>query len=341
MATRSPASEGLCVAIVGASGAAGGDIAAAMARSPLPITAWRLYGSRGGPGGELELGGRVVPVVPLDEDAVSQGVFEGCDLVVLATPMAVSRALAPALAEEGTAVIDVGAHVLDKGVPCLPLSGVGDWARFADLRIASVPGGASAMLAALLVPLSHLGLSAARGTVLLSAGTAGRAGPEELSRQVIAMFNQSEPPRRLFPHGLAFDLNPTVGELESGWSDAERRLRLDLAAALHPRRAVVALSAVEVPLFAGVAANLHLSFAEPVSAAMVGAALAALPMVTVSERPPGPRRLVGTTGIQVGRLRDDPGGQGVHLWASADNLRMGASANVVATALHLWREGLL
>ncbi|MFM2248822.1 MAG: hypothetical protein RL071_4897 [Pseudomonadota bacterium] len=341
MSEQRSAPPGVRVAVVGASGAAGGDITAALGRSPLPVTGWRLFGSRGGPGGEVELRGRSVPIEPLDEDGVARGAFAGVDLVILAVPAARSQALGPALVEEGIAVIDVGAHLRDKGALCLPLSGVADWELFAERRIASVPAGPAAMLGAIAAPLGHLGLTELRGTVMVSAGAAGRAGPEELSRQVIAMFNQAEPPRRVFPQGLAFDVLASPGEAEGGWSAVERALAIDLGAITRAHPVAAVLNIVQVPIFAGMAATLQLKFSAAVDAATVGKALGAMPLVSLSERPPGPRRLVGTTGVHIGRLRDDPLGQGVHLWAAADNLRMGASANVVATALTLWREGLL
>ena len=68
MSEQRSAPPGVRVAVVGASGAAGGDITAALGRSPLPVTGWRLFGSRGGPGGEVELRGRSVPIEALDED---------------------------------------------------------------------------------------------------------------------------------------------------------------------------------------------------------------------------------------------------------------------------------
>ena len=341
MADPKATPPGVRVAVVGASGAAGGDIAAALGRAPLPVTGWRLFGSRGGPGGEITLRDRAVAIEALPDEPVARGAFAGCDLVILAATAGVARSLAPALVEEGIAVIDVGAQVADLGALCLPLSGIADWEAFAEKRIASVPAGPAAMIGAVTAPLAHLGLVEVRGTVMLSAGASGRAGPDELSRQVVAMFNQTEPPRRVFPQGLAFDVQPSVGEPGAGWSGTELGLAGTLRALVPHTPLSAVLTVVQVPIFAGMAATLQLRFSGAVDAATVAKALAAIPLVTLGERPPGPRRLVGTTSVHAGRLRDDPLGQGVHLWIAADNLRMGASANVVATAMTLWREGLL
>jgi aspartate-semialdehyde dehydrogenase len=43
----------------------------------------------------------------------------------------------------------------------------------------------------------------------------------------------------------------------------------------------------------------------------------------------------------VGRIRDDPGGQGVHLWATTDAIAFGVAANVVAVLGALVAEELI
>ena len=55
---------------------------------------------------------------------------------------------------------------------------------------------------------------------------------------------------------------------------------------------------------------------------------------------PGPRALVGQPQAYVGRLRPDPLGEGFHVLAMADNLRFGASANVLAVLLSMRAKGL-
>ena len=42
---------------------------------------------------------------------------------------------------------------------------------------------------------------------------------EELSKQVISLFNSGTPPRKVFEHGLAFDIIPQLGAADAnGWS---------------------------------------------------------------------------------------------------------------------------
>ena len=76
-------------------------------------------------------------------------------------------------------------------------------------------------------------------------------------------------------------------------------------------------------------------------AEQVRSALAALPTLTLADPMTSPKESVGSSMAYVGRVRDDPAGLGVHMWAVADNLRFCASANVVAIALQMWKNDLL
>jgi len=213
---------------------------------------------------------------------------------------------------------------------------------FRETRIACSPSAPSVALATLLDPLLGLGATGCRATVLLSAGLAGRDGIEELSAQVTALFNGRTPPRKVFTSGLAFDLVAQAGPLlEDGSSSVERRVIIEVATLLRLDPSGLAVTTCLVPLFAGLALSAFVSFDDPPDAEEVRRALEQADTVHVGDPPPGPRRLAGRQDLYVGRIRSDPAGQGVHLWATADNLRFGASANALGIALLLERQGYL
>jgi aspartate-semialdehyde dehydrogenase len=269
-------------------------------------------------------------------------VLEEADLVIFAAPAAVTRALAPAVVEAGIAIIDVGGALLDMGVIAVPLAGVSvDPETFADRRVVCSPSAPAVLAAVVLRPLTTLGLSRAHITTLLPAGVVGRSGAEELSRQVVALFNSSDPPRSVFPDGLAFDVVGALGTPTDDWTGAERRMSLELAALLRVPPPHLPSTLVFVPTFAGLSMSIVARLAQGVGAEQVRSALDAIPLVEVADPPKSPQSTVGSASAYVGRIRDDPGGDGVHLWATADNLRFGASANVIAIAAQLWRQNLL
>jgi aspartate-semialdehyde dehydrogenase len=176
---------------------------------------------------------------------------------------------------------------------------------------------------------------------MLSAGLAGREGVEELSRQVVALLSGQEPPRKVFPQGLAFDLQARVGEGQGGWSGPEQRVAAELGLLYDRPASQYALGLVLLPLFAGLAASLHLVFeeGEEVDVARATDLLGQGRLLRLGDPLPGPRRVAGKASATVGRLRADPSGQGLHLWVVGDNLRFAATAQAIGVVTALWKEG--
>src|SRR5690606_29009568 len=121
--------------------------------------------------------------------------------------------------------------------------------------VLALPRPEAILLGSVLGPLHRAGLSGpTTATVLVPASLQGRDGIDELSRQVVAMFNQGTPPRKVFPHGLAFDLLPRIGapdpssEGGAGWTLREREVA-DQAARLVGLEQDVAATLVGVPVF--------------------------------------------------------------------------------------------
>lgn len=332
--------EGLSIAIVGATGAVGQDLVEALPESGLPLREVRLISSRTNQVQDMEVAGKRTPIHAMVDDLSSSALLEGVDLVLFATPGAVSRQHIPQLADDGIACIDIGGALA--GHVALAVPGAdNEWMdAFAEARVVSSPSAPSVVLSQLLAPLVRMGATACRGTVMLSAGMAGREGINELSQQVISLFNGGEPPRSIFPSGLAFDLNGQVGKMHDDWTSIERRLTLETAAVVHLPPPNIAMTAVLAPLFAGVAFSLFIEM-DTNAIEDVAHLLGEVDGLRLGDPVPGPRRVAGRPHIFVGRLRMDPLAQGIHLYATADNLRVGASGNALSIAHRLWEDGLL
>jgi aspartate-semialdehyde dehydrogenase len=203
-------------------------------------------------------------------------------------------------------------------------------------------------LAHLLGPLrAHAGDLRCRGMVMHSAALRGRGGVEELSNQVVSLFNSRTPQRKVFEHGLAFDLEPLVGQPgDSGWSDHELRISGQAATLLGLAPDRLVLSAMIGPWFNGIAFSLQLETDSGLDAARVASIFEAAPSLALAsgvsaDELPRPRRVDGSPQLQVGRLRDDPSGGSVHLWAVADELRFGAAGNAVSLLAALLEDDLI
>ena len=336
-------SAGICVAVIGATGAVGRDLLDALPGSPLEVGEYRLLASATTKDDLVEVDGQSIRVHPLPDDLTTSPLLEGVELVFVAAPPEVSRAVIPQLAELGVATIEIGGAAADIAPLIVPaLNGELLLEGFQETRVVSSPSAPAVALAALLAPLVRLGATACRGTVLLSAGLAGQAGVKELSQQVISLFNGGTPERVVFPAGLAFDLGAVVGEVgEDGWSSAEQRLAAEVSRLVPLSPEGVALTAVMVPLFVGIGLSLQVELDPLPPLEEVTHALGEAPLLRLGDPVPGPRRLAGRPHVYVGRVRADPRGQGVHLWATLDNLRAGASRNAIAIARFLQDEGLL
>lgn len=307
----------LDLAVLGATGAAGSQFLAALGESDLAVGTLRLFGSaaRSPAVDTIDFRGKSVGVEPL---ARLSGLKP--DVAVLLLPSTVAARIAPDLVSRGVLVVDAGdatAGVLDAP---LALPGVQEAlpdgvAEKGAVRCPSAPGW---LLARVLAPLVPRGLVSCSGTVNVAACSRGRAGMEELSGQVVATLNHQDPPRRVFPDGLAFDTLPEDVP-EDEWSGAERVAAEEagVLAGIDPAR--VAVQIATQPLFSGLSAGLHL---RGVDVAAVEDAFGAVPELHAATRTGRlrPRAVTGKAGVWYGRLRADPAGEGVHLWVVADNL---------------------
>ena len=333
--------SGLQIAVVGATGAVGQELLEALPECDMPIGGIRPIASRSTRQLEIEINGVSQRVLLMPESLANSPQIEGVDLVIFATPPEVTRQHAPAIADLGIATIDIGGALPGLAPLCVPAVSEEPLERFADTRVISSPSAPAVALAAVLGPLMTLGAEAVRGTVMLSASIAGRSGIDELGQQVLALYSSGEPPRTVFPSGLAFDLISQVGPLQDGWTATERRISLETAAITGMPSQAIGLTVAMVPLFTGTALSLFVQIDPLPGEEEILHFLADSNILRIGDPVPGPRRLVGRPSIHVGRIRSDPLMTGVHLWVALDNIRAGAVENTLQIAQLLWREGML
>jgi aspartate-semialdehyde dehydrogenase len=319
------------IAVLGATGAAGEQVLAALASSNLPLGAVTPFGgpARSPRVDSVSYGERTIGV-----ESISRLGDHTPAAAVLCVPSKVAS-LAPALVARGVFVIDVCNATA--GVLAAPLLGSawrveGRAARLPDAVVRAgalrTPSAVGAALHALLAPLAAAPPTSVSGVVSLPASARGRVGSEELGQQVIASLTQQDPQRRVWPEGLAFDTLPEDVP-DDEWSTPER-LAAEEVGALGPLAADrIALTFCTQPLFAGLTAGLHL---RGVSYEAAEAAWSDAPGLVAVGRTSRlrPRARLAKAEIAWGRLRSDPSGDGVHVWVTADPLAIGAAAVVDA-----------
>jgi len=322
--------DNLRVGVAGATGALGKEIVGLLDKAKWRPSALVPLASASTHVSFVEYGGERIAVDDLAGEAL-----DSLDALILAVPSDVAIQAAERAADEGTLVVDCsGAFLEDPEVPlCLPW--VNPQALSEPLRgIVSIPSSAATLVASALGPLMRAGIDGPfNATVLMPASTWGRAGIEELSRQVVSLFNAGTPPRKVFEHGLAFDLLPQLGVLEeSGWTRDELRVTEELRQILGIQTELD-VSMVAAPLFSGVSANCELRPSRHVPVELARQILSD-GGVRFSEDDsaracPRPRRVEGQPFAHVGRIRHDGTGN-LHFWLAMDNLRASAAVAVSA-----------
>ena len=324
------AGTGLRIGVLGATGALGGEVLAALADSGIAVAEIVPMAKEDSLGRDVELHGEVYPV------EVGMARVRELDLLILCAP--------PAISLEGVR------EALRASVPCLDASGVLAASPEVALRVAAfgaqwspesplvvAPPGPALALALVLRPLAEAaGLVRVTATLLEGASAAGRGGIESLYRESLALFNQqdlSEP--GFFARPVAFDCVPVLGELdESGRSDHENSLERSLVR-LVGEGLKVGVTSVQVPIFSGLGGVLALETARPLDPKEAARVLTLAPGVepwTENPRDATTRAAAGRAATLVARLRRDPVAEnGLALWISADPLRL-AAANAVGLA---------
>ncbi len=312
-------------AVVGASSLLGGEILRALEAHP-GVTLLPL--SEKAAGTEVTFRGSDLLVEELDADAVAQKP----DAVIFATGAARSRRWAQKFVAAGVRVVDASsAHRLEPGVA---LAGYGPRPTGKHLAIPSAAALAAARVVGPLLAKAKAPRLAA--SLLVPVSGAGQAGVVELSRQTAGLLGGRPTKARRFPHRIAFNVIPEVGETAgSEASTIERAFEAELRRLVGRETLPIAVTALRVPIFFGLTLVLSGSTGEGDAAAELRKQLlghgpkGAVKLLEGPKIYPMPLLSVGDSNVLVGRIRGDGAG-GFQLVATVDALRLVAEAAVAA-----------
>jgi len=332
----------LTVAIVGATGAVGGEMLSVLAQRGFPVGRLKALASERSAGTSVEFDGDSVRVERLEE-----GSFEGVDVALFSAGGSVSEQFAPAAVRAGAVVIDnTSAFRMRPEVP-LVVPEVNADALEAHAGLIANPNCSTIQAVVALAPL-HVAFGLRRVTYCTyqSAAGAGAQAMDELKEQTVALLNFRDPPVQKFPRRLAFDCLPQIDKfLDDGSTKEERKMVDETRKILGIPTLPVSATCVRVPVFVGHAVAVHAEFERAVDLEAARAALASAPGVILhADAGPFPTAAdaVGGDDVHVGRLRIDGGSpNGIAMWVVADNLRKGAATNAVQIAETLLQRGQL
>jgi aspartate-semialdehyde dehydrogenase len=336
----------LRVGVVGATGQVGGVMRRLLDERDFPVAEIRYFASARSAGRTLPWKGTEVVV----EDVATADV-SGLDIALFSAGGATSKIQAPRFAAAGAIVIDnSSAWRMDPDVPLVVSEVNPEAIRDARKGIIANPNCTTmAAMPVLKVLHDEAGLSRLIVSTYQATSGSGLAGATELDSQVRAVIGGDTlglvhdgaavdfpaPVKYVAP--IAFNVVALAGNLVDDGShetDEEQKLRNESRKILGLPELLVSGTCVRVPVFTGHSLSINAEFARPLSVERATELLAHAPGVALVDVPT-PLMAAGADPSFVGRLRQDPGvpgGRGLALFISNDNLRKGAALNAIQVA---------
>jgi aspartate-semialdehyde dehydrogenase len=332
------------VGVFGATGQVGRVMRTLLAERNFPVDQIRFFSSARSAGSTLPWGDGEVVV----EDTGTAD-FSGLDIALFSAGATMSREFAPKVAAAGAVVVDnSSAWRKDPEVPLVVSEVNPDDVFERPKGIIANPNCTTMAAMPVLKPLHDAaGLTRLTVATYQAVSGSGVKGVNALAGQSLAIAE----PARLALDGsaapevdpapyvapIAYNVIPLAGGLVddgSGETDEEQKLRHESRKILHLPDLLVAGTCVRVPVFSGHSLVINAEFSEEISPTRATGLLATAPGVTLVDVPT-PRQAAGRDPSFVGRIRADqsvPGGRGLVLFVSSDNLRKGAALNAVQIA---------
>ncbi len=334
------------IGVVGATGQVGAVVRRLLLERAYPVGELRFFASARSAGTVIPWGDREIVV----EDAETADP-SGLDVAIFSAGATLSKAQAPRFAAAGVTVVDNSSGWrMDPEVP-LVVSEVNPHAIDQAVKgiIANPNCTTMAAMPVLKVLDAEAGLQRLIVSTYQAVSGAGLAGGEELLEQANAVIVQDAlglvhdgaavefPPPAKFPKNIAFNVIPQAGSFVDdglGETDEEKKLRNESRKILELPELLVSGICVRVPVFTGHSLAINAEFARAISPERARALLAEAPGVQLMDVPT-PLDAAGADPSLVGRIRADegvPGGRGLAMFISNDNLRKGAALNAVQIA---------
>jgi len=332
------------VAVVGATGAVGEEMLRILEERRFPLRNLRVIASERSEGRALKFCGENLKVERL------RGLsFRGVEIALFSAGAEISKEFSPQAVKKGSVVVDnSSAFRMESGVP-LVVPEVNPDALKSHQGIIANPNCSTIQLVVAINPLHQITRikRLVISTYQAVSGT-GREAIEELKHQSQQWLKGEEIKKEVYPHQIAFNLLPHIGEfLINGYTEEELKLVNETKKIMEDDHLSVTATCVRVPVFIGHSEAVTVEMEKELSVNQVKKILSRAPGVVLQDNSahhlyPLPLEAAGKDEVFVGRIRKDESiKNGVNLWIVADNLRKGAALNTIQIAELLIKESLL
>ncbi|MBI5099277.1 MAG: aspartate-semialdehyde dehydrogenase [Nitrospirae bacterium] len=323
------------VAIVGATGAVGNEMAEVLEERNFPVKKLRLFASERSEGKIISFHDESVTV-----EILTENVFKGIDIALFSAGGERSLHYAPIATKEGCVVVDnSSAWRMDPKVPLVvPEVNTHDlkWHK----GIIANPNCSTIQMVVVLKPIHDAAkIKRVVVTTFQSVSGTGKKAMDELLNQTSDLLNFKDIKPLVYPHQIAFNCIPHIDKfMDDGYTKEEIKMVNETKKIMGDDSIRVTATTVRVPVFRGHSEAINIETEKKLTANAVRALLSKAPGVLVYDEPeknvyPLPTLTAGKDEVYVGRIREDTTIEnGINIWIAADNLRKGAALNAVQIA---------
>jgi aspartate-semialdehyde dehydrogenase len=326
------------VAVVGATGAVGVEMARCLEQRNFPVSELRLLASARSAGKTQRFRGQLVTIQELTESS-----FAGVDIALFSAGGGISKRFAPLAARAGAIVIDnSSAFRMNDDVPLvIPEINAAQIAR--NQGIIANPNCAAIISILPLWPIHQRNpLQRLQLATYQAASGAGAAAMEELREATRAHLEGREYRHTVLPHPYAFNVfsHNTRVDPGTGYNEEETKVMQEARKIFGEPNLRVSATCVRVPVLRAHCVALTFECRDPITPQQVRAMLADAPGVRIVDDVannyfPMPKDASGQDDVLVGRIRQDvsdPSGRSIALFCAGDQLLKGAALNAVQIA---------
>ncbi len=329
------------VGILGATGAVGREMLKVLEEYDFPVSELRPLASARSAGSTVPFKGQQIVVKEAAADS-----FEGLDFVLGAVGGGMAKQFAPHIVKAGAVFVDNSSSFrLDPDVPLI-VPEVNGKDAFRHKGIIANPNCSTIITLMAVAAINQISpIESMVACTYQAVSGAGQAGLVELEEQMAALASGGEVQRKTFPHQIALNVIPHIGDvLENGYTAEEMKMQNEGRKILHLPDLRVSCTCVRVPVMRSHSISVTLKTKDRVTVEQANAAIAAFPgckLVTDFEGRdyPTPLDTSDQDLVWVGRVREDLICDcGLTLWCCGDQVRKGAAANAVQILQLLAKE---
>ena len=335
---------GLVVAVVGATGAVGGQMLQCLEERDFPIRELRLLAAPEDAGKTMKFRGEELVV-----QTYAKGFFRGCEIALFSAGGDASLHLAPLAVHDGCVVVDnSSAFRMEPQVP-LVVPEVNPKDTYTHQGIIANPNCSTIQMVLVLKPIHDaVGIKRVVVSTYQAVSGTGINAIDELTLQTEQVLRKDRVQPRVYPHQIAFNALPQIDVfLDNDYTKEEMKMVQETQKILHDSNLQVTATAVRIPVFNSHSESINLELHRRLTKSEACQLLDSAPGVVVLDNPATGRyplaiNVSGRDEVFVGRIREDNTvDYGLNMWIVGDNLRKGAATNAVQIAelLHGKRDG--